>query len=201
MAGYRAEPEKGRLKKGRLKTQNRVFRRPFFVFTRASGGDFFAGFDAGGAGFVARFAFGVVSRVRFAGGGALFAGLGAQLGQRGHELRFLRGEVLQRAAQGEHLVHGHGAVFHACVALIEQGDAVRKADLPCGKAVAGSQTRFVVGIGGGCGVVVGMVVVGFGQRSGGGEGNRGGAADELASVHSILLVWFAGKVKRKTAFC
>ena len=94
------------------------------------------------------------------------------------------------AAQGEHLVHGNGAVFHGSVAAREQGDAVAQAHLPCGNAMLGGGARGFV-CAGGCGghgvaAVRGVVVmvVGLGGGGNGGQGGGcGGAADKLAAVH------------------
>lgn len=74
----------------------------------------------------------------------------------------MRGKVLDRAAQGEHLVYGNGAVFHGSVAAREQGDAVAQAHLPCGNAMpCGGTCVFVNAAGcGGCSVAVcGVVMV------------------------------------------
>jgi hypothetical protein len=106
----------------------------------------------------------------------------------------LGGEVLQCAAQCQHLIDAGCAVFHGSIAGAQQGDAVCQADLAGFNAMCGGFTRGFVGTG--CGMcvfaVAGMVrmacvVVCTGERSGGGEGDGGCAADKLTTVHHSFL--------------
>jgi hypothetical protein len=104
----------------------------------------------------------------------------------------LGGEVLQGAAQCQHLVNAGCAVFHGSIACAQQGNAVCQTDLTGFNAMCGRVARSFVGarcrmrVTGMTGMVcMAGMVVSTGERSGGGEGNSSGAADKLTTVHKI----------------
>jgi len=103
----------------------------------------------------------------------------------------LGGEVLQGAAQCQHLIDAGCAVFHGGIAFAQQGNAVCQTDLAGFNAMCGRFARSFIGAR--CRmrvtsmVCMACMVVSTGKRSGGGERDSSSAADKLTTVHHSFL--------------